>query len=188
MIGFQVVTFLITKTNSLDKIIKFTKLTKSEVETILKELEIQRLVIKFEKKIFFLGKKTQYKFTDTGLKVLTSKQQELENKLRQLQQWYSLGDKAQLQTFMGNNRSWMPFLIFSGIMDMVFFMSLMSFMGMALNPMESSMAGDTGNTGATGSESDSGAGTETGATENVDMQSGDIGGGFDFDGGGFDSF
>jgi len=50
----------------------------------------------------------------------------------------------------------MPFLIFSGIMDMVFFMSLMSFMGMALNPMESSMAGDIGNTGATGSESESG--------------------------------
>ncbi|HEY6589110.1 MAG TPA: MarR family transcriptional regulator, partial [Nitrososphaeraceae archaeon] len=165
------------------------KLTKAEVETILKELESQRLVIKFEKKIFFLGKRMQYKLTDTGLKVLTSKQQELENKLRQVQQWYSQGDKAQLQTFMGNNRSWMPFLIFSGIMDMVFFMSLMSFMGMTLNPMESSMAGDTGDTGGTGSESDSGAGTETGATENVDMQGGDIGGGgFDFDGGGFDSF
>ena len=174
--------------NTLDKIIKFTKLTKSEVETILKELESQRLVIKFEKKIFFLGKKMQYKLTETGLKILTSKQQELENKLRQVQQWYSQGDKAQLQTFMGNNRSWMPFLIFSGIMDMVFFMSLMSFMGMALNPMESSMAGDTGDTGDTGSESDSGAGTETGATENVDMQGGDTGGGFDFDGGGFDSF
>ena len=64
-------------------------------------------------------------------------------------------------------------------MDMVFFMSLMSFMGMPLNPMESSMAGDIGNTGATGSESESGAGTETGATENVDLQGGDIGGGFD---------
>ena len=187
-IYFIVLNTIYKNINTLDKIIKFTKLTKSEVETILKELEIQRLVIKFEKKIFFLRKKTQHKLTDTGLKVLTSKQQELENKLRQVQQWYSQGDKAQLQTFMGNNRSWMPFLIFSGIMDMVFFMSLMSFMGMALNPMESSMAGDTGNSGATGSESDSGAGTETGAIENVDMQSGDIGGGFDFDGGGFDSF
>ena len=92
----------------------------------------------------------QYKLTDTGLKVLTSKQQELENKLRQVQQWYSQGDKSQLQTFIGNNKSWMPFLIFSGIMDMVFFMSLMSFTGMALNPMESSMAGDTGDTDAVG--------------------------------------
>jgi hypothetical protein len=175
--------------NTLDKIIKFTKLTKSEVETILKELDSQRLEIKFEKKIFFLGKKMQYKLTDTGLKVLTSKQQELKNKLRQVQQWYSQGDKTQLQTFMGNNRSWMPFLIFSGIMDMVFFMSLMSFMGMTLNPMESSMAGDTGDSSGTGWESETGAGTETGATENVDMQGGDTGGGgFDFDGGGFDSF
>lgn len=73
----------------------------------------------------------------------------------------------------------MPFLFFSGNMDMVFFMSLMSFMGMALNPMENSMAEDTGNAGATGSESDSGAGTATGAIENVGIQGGDIRGGFD---------
>ena len=37
--------------------VEFTKLTKSEVETILKELESQRLVVEFEKKIFFLGRK-----------------------------------------------------------------------------------------------------------------------------------
>ncbi len=74
-----------------------------------------------------------------------------------------------------------PFLIFSGIMDMVFFISLISLLGMALNPIESSMAEYTGNTGATGTKSDSGAGTETGGTENVDLQGGDIGGRFDFD-------
>ena len=54
--------------------------------------------------------------------------------------------------------------------------------------MENSMAGDTGDTGATGSASNSGTGTETGATENVDMQGGDLGGGVNFDSGGFDSF
>ena len=65
-------------------------------------------------------------------------------------------------------------------------MSLMSFMGMTLNPMESSMTGDTG---TSGSESDAGTISGTGTTENVDMQSGDTGaGGFDFDAGGFDSF
>ena len=37
------------------------------------------------------------------------------------------------------------------------------------------MVGDTCNTGATGSESDSGASTETGSTENVYMQGGDMG-------------
>jgi hypothetical protein len=75
-----------------------------------------------------------------------------------------------------------PFLIFSGIMDMVFFISLISFMGMALNPIESPMAEYTGNAVATGAKSDSGAGTETGETENVDLQGGDVGGRFDFDG------
>lgn len=59
-------------------------------------------------------------------------------------------------------------------------------MGMTLNPMESSMTRDTG---TSGSESDAGTISDTGTTENVDMQSGDTGaGGFDFDAGGFDSF
>jgi len=73
----------------------------------------------------------------------------------------------------------MPFLIFSGLMDMVFFMSIMSFMGMALNPMESSLGGEAGNSG---SESDATANSDTGTTENVNMQGGDMGAG------GFDSF
>ena len=55
-------------------------------------------------------------------------------------------------------------------------------MGMALNPIESPMAEYTGNAVATGAKSNSGAGTETGETENVDLQGGDVGGRFDFDG------
>ena len=36
----------------------------------------------------------------------------------------------------------MPFLIFSGLMDMVFFISLLSFIDMAFNPLESAMTED----------------------------------------------
>lgn len=42
--------------NTLDKIIKFTKLDKPEVESVFKELENQRLVSKFEKKVFLWQK------------------------------------------------------------------------------------------------------------------------------------
>jgi len=161
--------------NTLDKIVKFAKLQRKEVETVIKELENQRLIIKTEKKRFFFDKKTQYSLAETGTKMLNLKRQELDGQMRQIQQWYSQGDKAQLQTFMNSNRAWLPLMVFSGIMDMVFFMSVMSFVGMSLNPMESSMAGENAN-------SDSEA-----TTENADIQGSDFaenGGG----GGGFDSF
>jgi hypothetical protein len=167
--------------NTTDKIVRATKLPKPEVEKILKELEDQKLISGFDKKSFFFGKKRQYGLNEIGVKVLGDKNRELEGKMRQVQQWYSQGDKQQVQSFMGDNRAWLPMMIFSGIMQMVMFTSLMSMAGMAMNPMESSMAGET----------DSGAGADTGATtENVDAQGADFGdaSGFDLGGGGFDSF
>src|ERR687889_1137587 len=145
--------------NTADKIAKSTKLSKSEVERILKELEGQKLITGFDKKSFFFGKKRQYQLNEIGVKVLTNKSQELEGKMRQVQQWYSQGDKTQVQSFMNDNRAWLPMMIFSGIMQMVMFSSLMSFAGMAMNPMESSMAGETDSAAA-----DSSAGADTGTT------------------------
>ena len=43
--------------NTIDKIVKSTKLTKSEVENILKELEDQKLISGNDKKSFFFGNK-----------------------------------------------------------------------------------------------------------------------------------
>jgi hypothetical protein len=172
--------------NTTDKIVRSTKLPKSEVEKILKELEDQKLISGFDKKSFFFGKKRQYGLNEIGVKVLGDKNRELEGKMRQVQQWYSQGDKQQVQSFMGDNRAWLPMMIFSGIMQMVMFTSLMSMAGMAMNPMESSMAGETDSAAA-----DSSAGADTGTTtENVDAQGADFGdaSGFDFGGGGFDSF
>ena len=93
------------------------------------------------------------------------------------------GNKTQLQTYMEANRAWVPLMIFSGIIDVLFFMTMMSFLGMALNPMEQSMAGESGAEGAAGGET----GTEQTSTgesgESGDM--GDFGG---FDVGGFGDF
>ncbi|MDQ4073732.1 MAG: MarR family transcriptional regulator [Thermoproteota archaeon] len=146
-IHFIVLNAISKNFSKLDKIVKFAKLPRKEVETVIEELENQRLIIKTEKKAFLFGKKTQYSLAVTGTKMLNLKRQELEGQMRQIQQWYSQGDKAQLQTFMNNNRVWLPLMVFSGIMDMVFFMSIMSFVGISLNPMESSMAGENANSG-----------------------------------------
>lgn len=166
----------------IDKISKATRLSREEVELIVNDLSLQRLAFREEKKRrFFGGSKLEVKVTETGLRMLNSKKQELQQQAEQLKQWNKNGNTAQLQSYMNsnNNRSWVPFMIFSGIMDILFFTSMMSFMGMALNPMESQMAADSGGGGAEADSSTEGGGSE------ADTGGGDFGG---FDGGGFGDF
>jgi hypothetical protein len=166
---------------NIDKISKATRLSREEVELIVNDLSLQRLAFREEKKRFFVGSKLEVKVTETGIRMLNSKKQELQQQAEQLKQWNKNGNTAQLQSYMNsnNNRSWVPFMIFSGIMDILFFTSMMSFMGMALNPMESQMAADSGGGGAEADSSTEGGGSE------ADTGGGDFGG---FDGGGFGDF
>src|ERR671910_2374464 len=161
---------------NIDKISKATRLSREEVELIVNDLSLQRLAFREEKKRFFGGSKLEVKVTETGLRMLNSKKQELQQQAEQLKQWNKNGNTAQLQSYMnsGNNRSWVPFMLFSGIMDILFFTSMMSFMGMALNPMESQMAADSG-----GAEADTAADSSGGEADTAADSSGG------FDGGGF---
>jgi hypothetical protein len=183
----------------IDKISKTTGLPRQEVDLIVNDLSLQRLIIKEEKKRrFFGGKKQDIRISDTGMRILHSKKQELEQQAEQLRQWQRNGDTAQLQSYMesDNNRSWMPFMLFSGIMNVLFFTSMMSMMGMALNPMESQIAQESsgGSEGEVGegagtaeTETDSGSSSSEagGAGDVVDTGGEDFGG---FDGGGFGDF
>ena len=69
----------------------------------------------------------------------------------------------------------MPLMLFMGITDILFFMTMMSFAGIALTPMEHSMAGDSGTEAAGGETS-------------PELDSGDTGDFGGFDGGGFADF
>jgi hypothetical protein len=161
---------------SVGKIASVTKMDKVQVEMIVNDLVAQRLITRIEKKGFFGNKKEELAITDTGMRVLMAKKQELEKKFQQFQQWYSNGQLQQMQNSMGSDRMWLPFMLFSGIMNAMFFMSMMSFMGAAMSPAESQFAGDAGAGGDAGAAADSG-GTDTG---------GDMGdGGGDFGGGDF---
>ena len=174
---------------SIDKIAKATRLSKEEVELVVNDLSLQRLILKEEKKRrFFGGNKLEIKVTETGQRMLNSKKQELQQQAEQLRQWNKNGDTTQLQRYMNsdNNRSWVPFMLFSGIMDILFFTSMMSMMGMALNPMESQMAADSGGGGAEGGAGETGTETDSsGAGFGESDAGGDFGG---FDGGGFGDF
>jgi hypothetical protein len=170
-----------------DKISKVTRIDKSEVELLLNDLTLQRLVVRMEKKGFFRNK-TEFVINETGQSLLDSKKHELEQKAKHIEQAYGNGNTAQLQSFMEAERAWIPMMLFSGLLNVVFFSSMMSFMGMTMSPQESSMAGDTGGASdstdsSTDSGSDTGAQVDSGGADSA----GDSSGG-GFEGGGFDSF
>ncbi|HET7642820.1 MAG TPA: MarR family transcriptional regulator [Nitrososphaeraceae archaeon] len=172
----------------IDSIAKVTKLTKDEVELIVNDMVTQKILIKNEKKGFFGNKKVEFHVAQTGMKILNTKKQELAEKSERLQQLYETGDRSQIQSFMDSNRMWIPMMLFSGIMNMVFFASMMSFMGMAMNPAESTMTeGQVDQTGSSGTEDTGSAAADSGdvGASEMDAGSGDFGG---FDAGGFGDF
>ena len=166
-----------------DSIAKVTKLSKEEVELIVNDLQTQKLIIKQTKKGFFGNKKNEVYVTDTGFKVLETKKQELVNKSKYLQQLYETGNRGQMQSYMDDNRMWMPMMLFSGLINAVMFTSMMSFMGMSMNPAENvqseAQAAESGGSGT----DDSGAASDT--SDTGDYSDMDVGG---MDTGGFDSF
>ena len=180
---FMVLDAISRGTKKIEDIAKVTKLSKDEVELIINDLQTQKLVIKQTKKGFFGNKKIEVYVADTGFKILESKKQELVNKSKYLQQLYETGNRGQMQNYMNDNRMWMPMMLFSGLINAVMFTSMMSFMGMSMNPAENvqseAQASESGGSGA----EDSGAASDTGDTG--DYSDMDVGG---MDTGGFDSF
>lgn len=184
---FMVLDAISRGVKSAGKIAGATKIPKAEVEAILSDLVAQRLTVMSEKKGFFGNKKQEITITETGMLVLAAKKQELQQKFQQLQQWYSGGQLQQMQDSMGSDRMWIPFMLFSGIMNAMFFMSMMSFMGAVLSPAESAFAGDAGaGTDAGGGDAgaDHGGGDAGGDAGGGDAGGGDFGGA-DFGGGDF---
>jgi DNA-binding MarR family transcriptional regulator len=120
------------------KIARVTKVSKAEVEMILNDLAVQKLIVTEQKKGLF-GKKIQARITDTGSRLLSFKKQELEEKSRHLESMYTGRDRRGVESFMDDNRAWIPMMIFSGIMSAMVFASMMSFMGMAMNPAEAEL-------------------------------------------------
>ena len=180
--------------NNIDKISRVSKLSKAEVEQIVNDLVFQRLVIRNEKRGFLGRKKIELKITETGSSLLDNKKKELQENVQKMQQYYNSGDKSQLDSFMVSNRAWMPMMLFTGLMDILFFTSMMSLLGLALNPMESSFSDAGANVDNSGNAQDTTSSTDTTDSSGAGADSqdtGNDGGGFDgggFDGGGFDGF
>jgi len=180
---FMVLDAIARGMKKIDSIAKVTKLSKDEVELIVNDLRTQKLINVNEKRGFFGNKKIELSITDTGSRILESKKEELAYKSQRLQQLYQSGDRSQMQSYMDDNRMWMPMMLFSGLMSMVMFASMMSFMGMAMNPAESAQTEGQADESGGSSAEDSGAASESGDTggfSDTGFDSGGVGtGGFD---------
>jgi predicted transcriptional regulator len=166
---------------SFDKIAKVTRLDKAQVELIINDLIEQRLVLRTEKKGFLGRTKVELTISHTGLQLLNTKKQELEKQVQQIQQWQSNGQTQQLQSYMDNNRMWIPMMLFSGILNALFFTSMISMLGMAMTPAESGLVGGEGagtaaDSGESAGAEDGGAGADSGGGGAADF-GGDFGGG-----------
>lgn len=115
-----------------DKIKKLTKITGKELDDILGNLDKKELITMVEKKGFFSTKK-EIILTEKGQRELQERKFELQKNWDQMVTMWKGGDKQKLQQYMDNNKSFLPTMMFLGIMDIIMFSTMMSFMGMAMS-------------------------------------------------------
>ena len=132
-----------------DKISKITKIKHEELNTILEKLESRGFISLHEKK-GWLGKKIEINVTEKGNREIEERIHELEDKWRNIKNVYETGDKQKLQQIMKNEKSFLPTMMFFGIIDIMMFSMMFSMMGVAMSsyiPAEDMSQFDDGMTG-----------------------------------------
>ncbi len=156
-------------TKKFQKIQKSTKIDPEELESILEKLEERRFIQIVDKK-GWMGRKVEIFVTEEGAKEVDERIHELQSKWGQMSAVYKTGNKEKMKRCMDDNRSFLPMMMFFGIMDIMMFSMMFNMMGMTMTdyvPAESMPEGMEG------------AGMDdAGADAGMD---GDMGGGFDFD-------
>ena len=115
-----------------DKIQKTTQIEPEELNLILEQLE-KRGFIQVDEKKGWLGKKIEIVTTEKGSKEVDERVHELQTKWNQMSALYKSGDKENLKQYMDNNRSFLPMMMFFGVMDMMMFSMMFGMMGMAMS-------------------------------------------------------
>ena len=109
-----------------------TRINPEELNSILEQLENNGFINVEEKKGWF-GKKIELKITDKGSDQLDKKIVEIQNKWKEMQSIYESGDKQKLQQKMEENKSFLPTMMFFGVMDMMMFSMMFSMMGIGMS-------------------------------------------------------
>ena len=126
-----------------------TKISPEELNSILEELENRKFIRVEESKGWF-GKKIELKITEDGSNELDRKIIEIQDKWKEMQSIYESGDKQKLQQKMEENKSFLPTMMFFGVMDMMMFSMMFSMMGIGMSDyvsQENMPEGDMGDEG-----------------------------------------
>ena len=115
-----------------NKISKVTKIKPKELNDILEKLENRGFIIIHEKK-GWLGKKIEMNVTEKGNREINERVHELHGKWETMKNTYKTGDKQKLQQIMKDEKSFLPTMMFFGIIDIMMFSMMFSMMGMAMS-------------------------------------------------------
>ena len=135
-----------------NKISKVTKIKPQELNNILEKLENHGFITVQEKK-GLLGKKIELGITEKGSREIEERVHELEGKWVSMKNAYESGDKQKLQQIMKDEKSFLPTMMFFGMIDIMMFSMMFSMMGMAMSnyiptedmsQFDDSAAGDSG--------------------------------------------
>ena len=119
-------------TRQFNKISKVTKIKPHELNNILEKLEHYGFIIVQEKK-GWLGKKIELDITEKGKKEIEKRVHELEGKWVHMRNAYESGDKQKLQQIMKDEKSFLPTMMFFGVIDIMMFSMMFSMMGIAMS-------------------------------------------------------
>ena len=111
---------------------KITKIKPDELNHILEKLE-NRGFISVQEKKGWLGKKIELNVTEKGNREIEERIHELQGKWDSMKNAYESGDKQKLQQIMKDQKSFLPTMMFFGIIDIMMFSMMFSMMGMAMS-------------------------------------------------------
>ena len=142
-----------------DDIQKMTQIKPKELNSILEQLEDKKLIQVQERK-GWLGTKIEIATTKAGDDEVDARIHELQTRWEQMSVLYKTGDKEKLKQRLDDNKSFLPTMMFFGIMDMVMFSMMFGMMGVAMSdyiPTESMPdGGNDGQDAGDGGVSDGG--------------------------------
>ena len=115
-----------------NKLSKVTKIKPQDLNNILEKLENHGFITVQEKK-GWLGKKIELGITEKGGREIEERVHELEGKWVSMRNAYESGDKQKLQQIMKDEKSFLPTMMFFGIIDIMMFSMMFSMMGMAMS-------------------------------------------------------
>lgn len=140
-----------------EKIQKTTHIDPKELNLILERLEKSDLIT-VEKKKGWLGEKIEIITTKEGSKIVDDQIKVLQTRWNQMSVMYKAGNKEKLKDSLDENKSFLPMMMFFGVMDMMMFSMMFSSMGMTMSdyvPAESMPEG--GDPGMSNSMDDDGS-------------------------------